>query len=47
MMEFLAQHGPSAATVFFFVFFVGVGIWTYAPRNKGQMTEHGNIPFKE
>ena len=47
MMEFLATHGPGAATLFFFAFFVGVGIWAYAPRNKQQMNEHGNIPFKE
>lgn len=47
MMDWLVLHGPSVATLFFFVTFIGISLWAYAPKNKTHMTDHGNIPFKE
>ena len=47
MMDVLVAHGPTVVTVVFFAIFLGIGLWAYAPRNKRQMTDHGNIPFKE
>lgn len=47
MIDWLAQHGPSLATLFFFVTFIGIALWAFAPANKRRMEEDATIPFKE
>lgn len=47
MMDWLVQHGPTVATLFFFVAFVGIALWAFLPRNRARLDQYGQIPFKE
>lgn len=38
---------PSLMLILFMVFFCGVLIWLFHPRNKKKFEEYGKIPFKE
>ena len=47
MMAWLAAYGPMIVLPVFMALFVGYGFWAYRPSNKKQMSEYGEIPFKE
>lgn len=50
MSRFFADSAslmPSLMLVLFMVFFCGVLVWLYHPRNKEKFEEYGRIPFKE
>ncbi|MEI7669581.1 MAG: cbb3-type cytochrome c oxidase subunit 3 [Pseudomonadota bacterium] len=46
-MEFIANNSGIITTILFFTIFVGVGIWSFLPKNKKQMSEHAMIPLEE
>ncbi|MBN8530236.1 MAG: cbb3-type cytochrome c oxidase subunit 3 [Alphaproteobacteria bacterium] len=47
MMEFIATYAPTAALLFFFVFFAGIVFWVFRPGAKKTLQSHAQIPLKE
>lgn len=47
MMDWFFHHAPTIATVAFFLAFIGIAFWAYAPGNKAKLQERAFIPFKE
>lgn len=46
MIDWLAHHAPMIALFGFFIAFVFIAVWAYAPRNKAKLQELANIPLK-
>ena len=46
-MELLAQHAGLVMLIAFFLGFVGIACWAYAPANKKRFSDDAMIPFKE
>ncbi len=47
MMSWFVHHAPQIALLGFFIGYVGIVLWTYAPFNKEKLSRHARIPFKE
>lgn len=47
MIDTLVRHAPMIALLGFFVGFVGIVLWAYAPANKARLQKNADIPFKE
>jgi cbb3-type cytochrome oxidase subunit 3 len=47
MMDIILEHAPTIALLGFFIGFIGISCWAYAPKNKQKLEQNAQIPFKE
>lgn len=47
MIDIIAHHAPMIALIGFFMGFIGIVFWAYAPKNKMLLEKNAEIPFKE
>lgn len=47
MIDWFLDHAPQIGLIGFFVAFVFIALWAYAPRNKAKLQAHAYIPLKE
>lgn len=47
MITWFLDHAPTIGLTGFFVAFIFIALWAYAPRNKSKLQAHAQIPFKE
>jgi cbb3-type cytochrome oxidase subunit 3 len=47
MMDVILHNAPMIALLGFFIGFVGIVFWVYAPKNKSLLQKNAEIPFKE
>lgn len=46
-MDFIINNAGKIGLLFFFLVFIGVVVWLYAPGRKKKIEKHKEIPFKE
>ena len=47
MLDFITAHAGMIGLLFFFLFFISAGLWTFRPGAKKDYQDHANIPLKE
>lgn len=47
MIEYISNNAGVIGLVFFFVFFIGVLVWTFRPNAKQHFEQQASIPLKD